>query len=373
MIRILHMIGTLDVGGSQTYVMNLYRAINRDAVQFDFIVDHPQAMFFAPEIESLGGKVYYLPLLNGKNLFKVRKAWHEFFVSHPEYKVLHSHVRSYASVYLPIAKAHNVKTIIHSHATSNGKGMSSLVKSIMQFPLRYQAECYMACSYAAGEWLFGKRICKSKKFRVVQNAIDTDKFVFSEQIRVETRNNLGLNGRFVLGFLARVSKPKNPLFVLDVMKCLLEIDDNAVLLFVGDGEMLSQVKTYAKELGVEQSVIFTGARTDVRNMLAAMDCYILPSFWEGLGISLVEAQAAGLQCICSDAVQDEAILTDCVARYPLSMGAQYWAEHIAVFKGCTTRPDNSRIIIKAGFDIDANAKTMQEFYEKMHFSFSEKG
>lgn len=366
------MIGTLGIGGSQMFVMNLYRAIDRSKIQFDFIVDHPQAINFIPEIESLGGKVFYMPLLNGKNLFQVRKAWHEFFNSHSEYKVLHSHVRSYASVYLPIAKAHGVKTIIHSHNTSNGKGVSAIVKRILQFPLRYQADIYMACSYAAGKWLFGERICKSKKFQVVQNAINTSNFVFSEQRRIATRKELGIADQFVLGFLARVSEQKNPHFVLEVMKYLVEINENALLLFVGDGELLAKVKQKTLEMGLEKKVIFTGARSDVGNMLAAMDCYILPSLWEGLGISLIEAQAAGLHCICSDAIQGEAIITARVERYPLSIGAKAWAEHIMAMTDIRLRPDTSCFIKEAGFDIEENAQFMQGFYKELQNSSYQK-
>ena len=356
------MIGTLGIGGSQMFVMNLYREIDKTQVQFDFIVDHPQATHFIPEIESMGGKVYELPLFNGKNLLKVRKAWDQFFSSHPEYKVLHSHVRSYASIYIPIAKAHGVKTIIHSHATSNGKGIAALMKGVLQFPLRFQADYYMACSYAAGKWLFGKRICKTNRFLIIKNAINTRDFIFSEQRRMNTRKELGISNQFVLGFLARVSEAKNPLFVIDVMKWLLDMDDNSLLLFVGDGTMLSSVKKKAVELGIDKNVIFTGARSDVSNMLAAMDCYILPSFWEGLGISLIEAQAAGLQCICSDAIQDEAILTKNVERCALDMGAEFWAKRICEMKSNRIRLDCSQYIKDSGFDIVENANFMQNFY-----------
>lgn len=368
MIRILHMIGTLGIGGSQAFVMNLYRAIDREKMQFDFIVDRPQDTHFIPEIEKMGGKVYYMPLLNGKNLRQVQKAWHSFFVNHPEYKVLHSHVRSYASLYLPIAKAHGVKTIIHSHNTSNAQGISSYIKAFLQYFLRFQADYYMACSYEAGKWLFGERVCRSEKFKVVKNAIQAKEFIFSETERRCVRKEIGLENQFVLGFLARVSKQKNPLFVIEVMKHLSEIKENALLLFVGDGEMLPEVKRKAMDLGLEKKIIFTGSRTDVGRMLTAMDCYILPSLWEGLGISLIEAQASGLRCVCSDAIQDEAIITDSVDRLSLSLGAQYWAEHIDALDGARIRQDCYRCVKDAGYDIEENSKFMHNFYAELHDS-----
>lgn len=364
-IRILHMIGSLGIGGSQAFVMNIYRKIDRNRVQFDFIVDSPENNHYVDEIERMGGKVYYFPKFNGKNYFKIRRFWTHFLEEHKEYQVLHSHVRSYASIYLPIATSLGLRTIIHSHSNSNGKGLLALGKSILQLPLRFQADYYMACSQEAGEWLFGKKICHSEKFRVINNAIDVDDFVFCEQNRERTRSELSLKDEFVLGYLARVTAPKNPLFVIDVMDELVKMIPNAKLLFVGDGELLTAVREKVEALGIQKNVIITGARTDVSHLLAAMDCYILPSFWEGLGISLIEAQAAGLPCICSDGIQDEAVVTDLVSRYPLSLGPKTWAEKISSSKEIRTRPNVADKIKMAGFDIVKNTDMLQGFYEKL--------
>ena len=142
MIRILHVLGGLDRGGAETMVMNLYRAIDRSQIQFDFITHTNRPQAYTEEIKALGGEIYYFPKFRGYNIFKLKKLWTDFFKKHPEYKILHSHVRSYASLYLPIAKRAGLKTIIHSHSTSNGKGLSSLVKRLMQYPLRFQADYF---------------------------------------------------------------------------------------------------------------------------------------------------------------------------------------------------------------------------------------
>ena len=364
-IRILHMIGSLGIGGSQAFIMNIYRKIDRSRVQFDFIVDSQKNNYYIDEIEDLGGKVYYFPKFNGKNYFKIRRFWKEFLTAHEEYRILHSHVRSYASIYLPIAKEFGVKTIIHSHSTSNGSGMSAFVKYVLQLPLRFQADYYMACSNEAGEWLFGKRVCRSERFRVINNAIDVDDYTFCNKKRKVIRDEFGLNDEFVLGYLARVTEPKNPLFVIDVMSELLKIIPDAKLLFVGDGELLSAVKERVSKFGINESVIFTGARTDVSCLLAAMDCYILPSIWEGLGISLVEAQATGLPCICSEGIQDEAIVTNLVERCSLSLGPKVWAQKITTLVRTEDRLDMSEIIKRAGFDVVENTRFLQSFYEKL--------
>ncbi len=359
--RILHMIGSLSVGGSQAFVMNLYRNIDRNKIQFDFIVDSSDDNFFEDEIVKLGGKIFYFPKFNGLNYFEIRHVWKDFFVTHPEYKVIHSHVRSYASLYLPIANSYGLTTIIHSHSTSNGKGFMALCKKILQFPLRFQADYYMACSLEAGEWLFGKRICKSTKFSIIKNAIDVDNFKFNLECRKHTRIELNLKKEFVLGYLARVTEAKNPFFVIRVFNEIHKMNQNTKLLFVGDGDLLAAIKKEVINLKIEDSVIFTGTRTDVSELMSAMDYYILPSFWEGLGISLIEAQASGLHCICSEGIPDEAIITNLVQKYSLNLKPKIWADTI-LDQIDLARKDESESVKNAGYDIKRNSRSLVMFY-----------
>lgn len=191
-IRILHNLGSLEIGGSQMLVVNLLRHIDRSEIQFDFVIDHNHDMTLLPIIQELGAKIYYLPTFRGYNIIQVITAWNKLFQQHPEYKVLHSHVRSYASIYIPIAKKYGLKTIIHSHSISNGRGVKAAIKNILQLPLRYQADYFMACSMAAGEWLFGNRVTKSQKFILLRNAIDLKLYRFDLQTRVRIRRDLGI-------------------------------------------------------------------------------------------------------------------------------------------------------------------------------------
>ena len=211
-IRILHMIGSLDIGGSQAMVMNLYRNIEREKIQFDFIVDSPNEQYFVDEIKQLGGKIYSMPKFKGTNLFEMKTKWDRFFIEHPEYKILHSHVRSYASIYLPIAKKHGLKTIIHSHSTSNGKGFSALVKAVMQYPLRYQADYFFGCSKEAGVWLFGSKVANSDRFYILKNGIDINRFLFNKNKRKKIREQLKVSdSTLVIGHVGRFNKAKNDL------------------------------------------------------------------------------------------------------------------------------------------------------------------
>ena len=364
-IRILQMMSSLDIGGSQAFVMNLYRNIDRESIQFDFIIDHPEQTYFQAEIEKLGGKVYVLPSFRGTNIKELKKAWNKFFLEHPEYRVLHSHSRSYASIYIPIAKKYGIKTIIHSHSTSNGKGIGAVVKAFLQYPLRYQADYFMACSYEAGEWLFGRKVCKNANFQIVKNDFDSQKYIYNKEIRQQARQELGLGEAFVLGYLARVTEPKNPLYAIEVFYALREMLPDAKLLFVGDGSLMQKVRDKAAEYGILDSIVFTGSRPDVERMLFAMDCYILPSLWEGLGISLIEAQASGLPCICSENIPDEAIITDLVMQTSLAERAEHWATKILEKTKIFERMDQSERIKKAGYDIHENVNKITAFYQNI--------
>lgn len=361
MERILQMIGSLNVGGSQTMLLNLYRNIDRERIQFDFILDHPQERYFADEVESLGGRIYELPGFRGDNAMEIVRAWDGFLSEHKEYKILHSHVRSYASIYLPIAKKHGLKTVIHSHSTSNGTGISSLVKQLLQRPLRNQADVLMACSVESGQWLFGKDVTKRDNFLVLPNAIDTDKFRLPPDVREAYRKELGISHKLVIGHVGRFHPTKNQSFLVDVLKLVREAGEDAVLLLVGDGELRAQVEEKAAATGLSDSVIITGNRRDVPQLLQAMDVFAFPSIWEGLPVTLIEAQAASLPCLVSDSVGQAAHISPLVRRLSID-NAEHWAAAIL------ERPEKRDVrdyIIKAGFDVKQSAQSLTGLYTKL--------
>ncbi len=365
MIRILHMISSLEMGGSQTFVMNIYRSIDREQVQFDFIVDHTDNMYFKNEIEELGGRIYVMPPFTGTNYVKIKKEWNSFFKKHNEYKILHSHNRSYASIFLPIAKKNGVKTIIHSHNTSNGTGFKAIIKKILQFSLRWKADYYLACSKKAGEWLFGKKKCKSNNFEVIQNGIDVNRFIYDEKKRKIIRDMYKLdNTQLVVGYLARVTDQKNPFFVIDLFNEIYKKNMNSFLLFVGDGPLLLKVQEKTNKMGLSNNVIFAGNVSNSECFFSAMDVYILPSFWEGLGISLLEAQISGLKCFVSTNIQDEAIITNNVYRLPLDLGVVGWMENIQVENGYDRKLINISDIYKL-IDVKNIASRMMKIYENI--------
>ena len=361
MVRILQMIGSLNVGGSQTMILNLYRNIDREKIQFDFVLDHPDERYFAADAEALGARIYNLPGFTGFNAHEVKMAWDAFLTEHPEYKVLHSHVRSYASLYLPVAKKHGLKTIIHSHSTSNGSGTSAIVKRIMQKPLRNQADVLMACSRESGEWLFGEGACERENFVFLPNAVDTARYRLPESVREKYRDELGLTGKLVIGHVGRFHPTKNQTFLLDAFKLVHDRKPDSALLLVGDGDLRAQCEEKTAALGLSDSVIFTGNRSDVPELLQAMDAFAFPSVWEGLPVTLIEAQAAGLPCLVSRNVTHDVDVSLLVERLPID-DAALWAEKLL---NAPPRRDVTGDIVRAGFDIRSSAEKMTGLYLKL--------
>ena len=359
MIRVLQMIGCFEAVGSQAMIMNLFLNIDRSKIMFDFIIDHPERDYYEAEARALGAKIYYMPSFKGYNLFEIKNKWNAFFSEHPEYTVLHSHVRSYASVYIPIAKKHGVKTIIHSHSTSNGKGAAAVVKRIMQYPLRYEADYLMSCSGKAGRWLYGAKACEKPNYIFLPNAIETEKYGFSEEESAKCRKEFGLEGKFVLGHIGRFHESKNHMFLLEVFAEVCKKRTDAVLLLVGDGELRDKIEAKIHDLKIEDRVVLTGKRNDVPHLLQAMDIFVFPSKWEGLPVTVVEAQATGLPCIISDKITKDVDVSELVKRLPTD-DPKAWAQEIIATP--TERKNVTDKIKKAGFDVKDTARRLTDFY-----------
>ena len=361
MIRILQMIGSLNVGGSQTLMLNIYRHIDRERMQFDFVLDHPDETWFAEDVKALGARIYTMPAFRGTNAAEIRRDWNNFFYTHPDYTVLYSHIRSYASLYLPVAKKHGLKTIIHSHNSSNGEGLSAVVKNVLQRPLRDQADILMACSSDAGRWLYGERACQSDRFIFLPNAVDTARFAPDEQARRAVRRELGLEDRLVIGHVGRFHTQKNHSFLLDVFQRVHARCPRSALLLVGEGELQRDMAEKAVALGVGEDVIMTGNRNDVPALLGAMDRFAFPSLFEGLPVTLIEAQAAGLPCIISDVITHDVDVSPLITRLPLG-DAELWADELLRER---PRLDVRQDIIRAGFDVEASSRMLFELYTRL--------
>lgn len=360
-IRILQVFATLDRGGAETMIMNIYRNIDRSKVQFDFIVNEDKDEYaYEREIKDLGGKIYRLPRYNIKNHFLYRKKWEQLLSNHPEWNIIHAHHTTPAFIYLKVAKSFNRITIAHSHTAGSEKSIKSCVKVLLRYPLRHVADYLFACSESAAKWMFGEY---SDSTFIIKNAIDTKKFTFSNVIRERKRKELGIENKFVIGHIGRFQTPKNHVFLIDIFKEIYNKDKNSVLLLVGDGELRSSIEKKVKELRLMNNVIFTGVRTDVPELLQAMDVFVFPSLYEGLPVSLIEAQAAGIKIFASTNITKEVKITKLVNFISLKKSPEYWAELIlSACKNGYERKDMRKEIIDAGYDINENAKKIEKFY-----------
>ncbi len=364
-IRILHVIGELEIGGSQSLVLNIYKLIDKSKIQFDFIIDNPKSRKLQNIVEDLGGKVYYLPKFNGKNIREVKSQWKNFFSLHKDYKILHSHIRSYASIYIPIAKEAGLKVIIHSHATSEGKGLSAIAKRVLEYPLRYQADYFFACSEKAAIWLFGKKIAKSNKYYLLKNGIVVNDFEFKLSSRERIRNQYRINDKFVIGHIGRFVEAKNHKFMIKTFNMLIKSNDNFRLLLVGDGPYKKDIEKLVREYRLDDYVIFVGESIKPETFYSAMDLFLFPSKFEGLGISLIEAQCNGLPCIVSDRIPSESILTTNVQILNIEESKEtfkLWVDSINKNFPMKARQSNLKIIRNHGYDLNQTSIDLQEFY-----------
>ena len=278
MIRVLQVFGCMNRGGAESMIMELYRHIDRSRIQFDFVVHTTEKCAYDDEILSLGGRIFSVPSFTVKNAFLYKKAWKKLLTTHEEWRIVHGHVRSTASIYLPIAQEYHRYTIAHSHSISSGKGFSSIIKNILQ--KRIKADYYMACSNAAGKWLFGDKIVNSDNYHVLPNAIDVSKYKYNEDIRKKVRQEYSCEDAILIGHVGSFYDVKNHSYLIKVFTCIKEKESDAKLMLVGGGYLLQEIKNQVKELGIEDSVIFTGVKSNVNELLQAMDVFVFPSKYE---------------------------------------------------------------------------------------------
>lgn len=367
MIRILHVVGTMDLGGAETFIMNLYRNINREDVQFDFLCHNRIEAKYTDEILSMGGKMYMVEGISHVGFFKYQKKLYEFFKAHPEYTVVHSHQNDLNGIILKQAAKAGVRMrISHSHTEYHYK---NILKRAMFALFKYNVNKYTthpyACSKPSGEMLYcGKHL---KNFKVLYNGIDANKFAFNGNFRTEIREELNLGKGPVICHVGRFAPVKNHTFIIDVFNEFLKVHNDAKLMLIGEGSLLSQMKEKVKSLGMEESVLFLGSRTYVNKLLSAADIFLFPSIHEGLPVSVVEAQCSGLQVLTSNTISEDTVITDLITRLPLSDSSEEWSQKLCKLYDNAIKADRTKYpeeICKAGFDAKEIAESLVEGYLK---------
>lgn len=366
-VRVLHMLHSMNRGGAETMIMNYYRHLDRDKVQFDFLLTYPGVSDYEDEIKELGGRVYHITPLTMKTISAYMGDIRYFLTEHKEYTIVHSHTSSKSVFPLWIAKRCGVPVrVSHSHNMFLGNGRFSpkeFLRKLLRRPLRKVSTHNFACSKDAAIWLYGKEYWQKNKVKLLPNAIDVTNFSYNINVRNEYRKQFSLEDAFVVGHVGRFQEQKNHTFLLEIFAKIAEKQENARLLLVGDGELRSQIEEKAKQLGIWDKLILTGVREDVPALLQMMDAFVFPSLFEGLGIVLIEAQTAGLPCFTSkDVVPEEAKATDLVQFISLSESAEYWADMVLKSKDAFARESKEQDIKEAGYDIIEAAKQLEEFY-----------
>lgn len=365
-MRVLQVIGVMDRGGAETMVMNLYRAMDRDRIQFDFLVHEQREGDYDAEIERLGGRFFRVPRFTGLNTGAYRRSVRALFAEHPEWRVVHGHIGSCAPVYLSEAKRAGAFAIAHSHAQNYVGGLAGLAFNVAAHPVRRVADYFMACSREAGLDRFGGAIVEGERFAIVPNGIDMTRYTCDEAAHEQAKAELGLSGRPVVCHTGRLIPVKNHEFLLQVFSRVVRELPDAVLLCAGRGELEASLKARAAELGLGEAVRFLGVVDDVPRLLRAADAFVFPSVNEGLALSAVEAQASGLPTIVSTGVPELAVVSDRTSRMPLSAGAEAWAgECVRMLHAAagSARSDACEQVRAHGFDIADTSARLAAFYE----------
>lgn len=359
-IRILQVVASLNAGGMENYIMNLYRMIDRNKVQFDFIVHHSAIGLYEDEIKSLGGKIYHFTVLDDKNIPKYIKQLKSFFKEHNEYKIVHGHLSSLAVFYLGVAKKLGVPwRIAHSHGAGFLHTPKGYAKYFLFRTTKWKANVRLACSTEAGKYLYGK-----KSFEFVPNGVDVNRFAFDESKRAEMRKMLNVENNYVIGNVGRFNLQKNHKYLLKIFQKVVKKKSNAKLLLLGDGELFDSIQKFAEELGMQDRVIFAGVHKDVENYYQAMDAFVLPSLFEGLPVTGVEAQYSGLPCFFSDEITKEVKICDDV-KY-LKIGEENikdWSNELT--KQSVNSERSNLKLTTSKFDMKVASKDMENRYIEM--------
>ncbi|WP_287621073.1 glycosyltransferase family 1 protein [Parabacteroides sp.] len=369
MIRILHIFGLTDRGGAETMIMNYYRNIDRNEIQFDFVNHTTKECAYDPEIRSLGGRIFHIPRYKGYNHFQYQKAWKKLFKTHPEYKIIHIHYFSLAGAIVGVAKKCGVTvriTHVHSVGTNAFKFDLRLIRKLLLKPIMFKYSThFFACGKNAGDVYFGK----SCKYKIIPIAINTIDFSPNRETRLLLRKKLNIpNNALVIGHVGRFTRVKNHSFLLEIFDRLNQLHHNCYLVLIGNGSLFNMIERKISLLNLSHRVRLLGLQSNINEWIQTFDAFVMPSFFEGFPVSVIEAQAAGLPCIISDVIDPTVNITGNVSFISLNKGVSDWSEAIlkSTKEACK---NNFDIIRKTEYDIKHAVIQLTTFYKKEHDIF----
>ena len=379
MIRVLQVLGSTTLGGAESRVMDLYRHMDKDRIQFDFLVTRGHTGHFDSEIESLGGHVYTVSPYRIYNHKQYVTEVRQFFKEHSDYKAVHGHMTSTASIYLPIAKESGIPlTIAHARSAGVDSGIKGKLTTLLRKKLPERCDKMIACSDLAAVSVFGEHNYVDGLVKIMPNAIETKDYAVNAIERERIRKEYGIEDRFVVGHTGRFHEAKNHRFIVDVFLAFLNYREDAVLMLVGDGPLRDDIEAYVKELAkvnpkLSDRVIFTGNQTPVHPYYQAFDALLFPSIYEGMPGTVIEAQASGLKCLVSDSVTRLCKATELVEFESLSKSADKWAERLNSIYGqlpvdslCNERVNDNQYIQKLMTESDYDVNNQVTYYTALY-------
>lgn len=361
--RILQVVTIMNRGGLETMLMNYYRKIDHRKIQFDFMVHREDEGHYDKEIISLGGRIFRMPPIRPGNYRLYFNLLDEFFSKHREYRVVHSHINENSSFVLRAAKKMGVPArIAHSHLSDLGIDAKLPFRVYARFFLKGNTTNYFACSTKAGKWLFGRKKINSKNVTILNNAVDVNEFEVDSIKRDIIRKELDIEDKFVIGHVGRFNEQKNHEFLIDIFKAVNQENSKTVLLLIGEGDLRRRMEKKVAALGLSSNVRFLGIRTDIPTLMQGMDLFVFPSLFEGLPVVLVEAQAAGLNCIVSNTITEECDVTGRVKFLDIKDSPLSWSKTILTSK--YDHVDTRKQLINCGYDTSTMAQWLTNYYLK---------
>ena len=355
MKRVLCLVSSMNAGGAETFLMKIYRSLDKEKYQMDFCVNVKEKCFYDDEINKMGGKIYYIPPKSA-SLSEFQNLLYNLIYEKKYDYVLRIASSAYSFLDIKIAKDAGARHCIVRAANAGSSGGVKGYSAHLLGRMKYQKyiDTMIAPSDLAAEYTFGKRAYESGKVNILHNAVDLNIFKYDLSDRTRIRNEFGIHDDvFLLGHVGRLNHQKNHGFLLDVFADVLKRKPNSLLMLVGKGELENNIKQKAEELGISDKIIFTGVRSDVPALLSAMDMFVFPSLYEGMPNTVIEAQATGLPCVISDTITKEADITELVKYLPIE-NPKIWADYICSCE-LTARKDTKQNFIDNKYDIDSSA------------------
>lgn len=361
-VRVAHVIGKWLGGGVEAVVMNYYRNIDHNKIQFDFICDDDSTNIPYEEIEKLGGKVMLVPPY--QKPFKYHKTLKKI-LKEGNYKIVHSHINTLSVFSLFAAKCAGVPVrIAHNHSTTNKKEWKkNLLKQFLRPFVKVFATDYFACTEHAGRWAFGNKKFEKGKVFVLNNAIELGKFQYDVKLRREKRKEFKINDNtLVVGHAGRFVTQKNHNYIIDVFNEVHKKNSDSILMLVGQGPLMDEIKNKVKKLKLDDCVMFLGQRNDINELYQVFDIFLFPSLYEGLGMVLVEAQVSGLPCLASTEVPCIAKVTENLDFIDLDCAPEIWSTFILNYIGKFDRKSYIEEISDKGYNIKIENKKLENYY-----------